>query len=193
MGIYEFFNNVFMPKFMLGADLVSSWLLPITFFLIVSYGYYKKVKVYETFVEGAKEGFNTAVMVMPYLVVMLAGIAIFRAGGVMGYFADVMNLIIPAKYLPSDIILLALVKPLSGSAARGVMLEIFQQYGPDSFRGFLASCVQGSTETTFYVIAVYLGAVGITKSRHIVVAGLSAELVAVTISTFIANLIYAGK
>ena len=182
-----------MDNFQTCANLMSSWLLPFVFFFIVLYGYVKKVKVYEAFVEGAKEGFNTAVMVMPYLVVMLAAIALFRAGGAMEFIASTLNHVIPEKYLPSDIILLAMVKPLSGSAARGVMLDILQKFGPDSFRGFLASCVQGTTETTFYVIAVYLGAVGISKSRHVVVAGLSAEFVAVTISTIIANLIYLGK
>lgn len=182
-----------LENFQVIANLGSSWLLPLVFLIIVLYGYSKKVKVYETFVEGAKEGFNTAVMVMPYLVVMLAAIALFRSGGAMEILAKGFNFIVPEKYLPSEVVLLAVVKPLSGSAARGVMLDILQTFGPDSFRGFLASCVQGSTETTFYVIAVYLGAVGITRSRHIVVAGLSAEAVAVTVSTIIANLMYAGK
>jgi len=168
--------------------------MPLTFFIIVLYGYCKKVEVYSSFVEGAKEGFNTAVMIMPYLVVILSAIAIFRESGAMQFVSDyIIGLIIPEKYFPPDLVLLALTKPLSGGAARGVMLEIFQRFGPDSFEGFLASCMQGSTETTFYVIAVYLGAVGITKSRHIVVAGLSAEFVAVLISAIMANLLFIGK
>ncbi len=182
-----------MERFTDISGLINSWLIPLAFFIIVLYGYIKKVEVYSKFVEGAKDGFSTAVMIMPYLVVILSAIAIFRESGAMQFFSTLVGYVIPPKYFPPDLVLLALTKPLSGGAARGVMLDIFQNYGPDSFEGFLASCMQGSTETTFYVIAVYLGAVGITKSRHIIIAGLSAEFIAFFVSALIANLMWIGK
>lgn len=175
------------------ADLLNSWIIPLLFLFIVSYGYFRKVKVYESFVEGAKEGFTTAVTIIPYLVVILAAIAIFRSSGAMEIIAKGVAFVIPEKAVPSDIILLAFIKPLSGGAARGVMLDIFQRFGVDSFQGFMASVIQGSTETTFYVIAVYFGSVNIRKTRHSIPAGLCGEFTGVIVSIFLAHLWFKGS
>jgi len=172
------------------SNMVNSWIIPFVFLFIVLYAYAKRVKVYEVFVEGAKEGFNVAVMIIPYLVVILSAIAIFRASGAMEFIARGINMVIPESIFPSDMVLLTLIKPLSGSAARGIMLDVFQRYGPDSFHGFLASAIQGSTETTFYVVAVYFGAIGVSRTRHTIPVGLTAELVAVIISTIMAHILF---
>ncbi|MCX7718571.1 MAG: spore maturation protein [Candidatus Sumerlaeaceae bacterium] len=172
------------------SNLINSWIIPFVFLFIVLYAYVKKVKVYEVFVEGAKEGFNVAVMVIPYLVVILAAIAIFRVSGAMELIARGINLLIPESIFPSDMVLLTLVKPLSGSAARGIMVDVFQRLGPDSFPGYLASAIQGSTETTFYVVAVYFGSIGVSRTRHTIPVGLTAELVAVIVSTIMAHILF---
>jgi spore maturation protein B len=171
-------------------EVLNNWLIPLLFLFIVTYAYFKKVKVYEVFVEGAKEGFSTAVMIIPYLVVIFVAIAIFRTSGCMDILASGLGLVVPASVFPPEVFLLSFMKPLSGSAARGIMLEIFQTHGVDSFAGFLASVVQGSTETTFYVIAVYFGAVNVKKTRHTIPVGLTAEVIAIVISAILANIVY---
>lgn len=176
--------------FLQTANIVNSWIVPLLFLLIVAFGYAKKVKVYETFVDGAKEGFTTAVMIIPYLVVILAAIAMLRSSGAMTYIAHGISFFISEKIMPPDIVLLALIKPLSGGAARGVMLDIFQTYGVDSKLGYMASVIQGSTETTFYVIAVYFGAVNIKRTRHTIPAGLCGEFTGIIMSVIIANIVY---
>ena len=172
------------------SNMVNSWVIPFVFLFIVVYAYVRRVRVYEVFVEGAKEGFNVAVMIIPYLVVILSAIAIFRVSGAMEFIARGINMVIPENLFPSDMVLLTLIKPLSGSAARGIMLDVFQRHGPDSFPGFLASAIQGSTETTFYVVAVYFGAIGVSRTRHTIPVGLTAELVAVIVSTIMAHILF---
>ncbi|MBX7245258.1 MAG: spore maturation protein [Candidatus Sumerlaeaceae bacterium] len=178
----------FLDEFKLYSDLLNSWVIPFIFLFIVVYAYARRVKVYEVFVEGAKEGFNVAIMIIPYLVVILSAIAIFRASGAMQFVATSLGAIIPPTVFPPDAILLSLIKPLSGGAARGVMLDVFQRQGVDSFASFVCSVIQGSTETTFYVIAVYFGSVGIKNSRHTIAVGLAAELIAIIASVIIANI-----
>jgi spore maturation protein SpmB len=177
----------------LAVEIINSWIIPFIFLFIVAYGYARRLKVYELFVEGAKEGFNVAVMIIPYLVAILAAIAIFRASGAMDLLAGAIAYFLPPSLVPSDIILLALVKPLSGSAARGVMLDIFSRYGVDSLPGFMASVIQGSTETTFYVVAVYFGSVGIKNTRHTIAAGLTGEFTGIVVSIILAHLYFAAK
>jgi spore maturation protein B len=180
-----------MGNVLFGFDLLNNWVIPFLFLFIVTYAYFKKVKVYEVFVEGAKEGFTTAVMIIPYLVVILVAIAIFRTSGCMDLLANALGRVVPASVFPPEVFLLSFMKPLSGGAARGIMLEIFQTHGVDSFPGLLASVVQGSTETTFYVIAVYYGAVNVRKTRHTVPVGLAAEFIAIVVSAILANIFFA--
>jgi spore maturation protein B len=176
-----------LSDFQLFANLFNSLVIPGLFVFIVLFGLLRKVRVYEVFVEGAKEGFTTAVSIIPYLVVILVGIALFRAGGCLDYLNAAFSKIIPPEYFPPDAISLALMKPLSGGGARGIMLDIFTTHGVDSFPGYVASVIQGSTETTFYVLAVYFGAVGIQRTRHAVPVGLGAEFVAIVASVILAN------
>lgn len=150
-----------------------------------------KINLYESFIEGAKEGFQVAVKIIPYLVAMLVGIGVFRASGAFGWMVDGVGAFFAFLGFDTrfvDALPVAFMKPLSGSGARGMMVEIFNNpaFGPDSFAGRLASVFQGTTETTFYIVAVYYGAVNITKTRYTVTLGLLADLAGVIAAIFIA-------
>ena len=140
----------------------------------------RKVNAFETFIEGAREGFNTAVMVVPYLVAILVGIAVFRASGAMDFLMHGLAAALTALGAPADIVPAlptAFMKPLSGSGARGMMIDTMKTLGPDSFAGRLSCLFQGATDTTFYVIAVYFGAIGVRNTRHTITCSLIADLV----------------
>ncbi len=154
----------------------------------------KKVNVYETFIDGAKEGFNVAIGIIPYLVSILAAIAVFRASGALDEVLNFVKFIflyagiVADQYV--DALPVAFMKPFSGSGARGLMLEIFETHGVDSFQGKLAATFQGSTETTFYVLAVYFGSVGIKNSRYAAGAGLFADIAGIIAAIIISYLFY---
>jgi spore maturation protein SpmA len=159
----------------LARDVLSTWLLPALMAAIVLFGLGHRVPVYEAFVRGAREGFEIAVMIIPFIVAILVSIGMFRASGMLDVLlalvAPITNLIgFPAEALP-----MALIRPLSGSAALGVLTETMKVHGPDSFVGFLVSVINGSTETTFYVLAVYFGSVQVRAARHTVAACLAAD------------------
>ncbi len=158
------------------VNILSIVAIPIILLSFLGWGIVKKVKVYEVFVEGAKDGFQVAVRIIPYLVAMLVAIGIFRASGAM----DVLSMILaPATNLigmPAETLPMALMRPLSGSGSLGIMTELMKVHGPDSFIGVLASTMYGSSETTFYVLAVYFGAVNVRNTRHALPAGLIADL-----------------
>jgi spore maturation protein SpmA/spore maturation protein SpmB len=152
------------------------------FTLIVAFivaGMRKRINVYDAFVEGAKEGFQTAVRIIPYLVAILVGIGVFRASGAMDFVTRILSEGLQLLGLPADFgaaLPTALMKPLSGSGARGLMVDAMTTYGADSLTGRLACIFQGSTDTTFYILAVYFGSVGIVRTRHAVACGLLADL-----------------
>ncbi len=164
----------------------------ITGFIVA--GVRQKVNVYDAFIEGAKEGFTTAVRIIPYLVAILVGIGVFRASGAMdmligGLRAGVDACGVDAQWV--DAMPTALMKPLSGSGARGMMVDAMTTYGADSFVGRLASVFQGSTDTTFYILAVYFGSVGVSKTRHAVTCGLLADLAGILAAIAICYLFFA--
>ena len=173
-------------------DLISQWVIPAIILYIIMYAYLKKVKVYESFIEGAKEGFGIAIMIIPYLVGILMAIEIFKASGAMEVFKAVFTPITKVIGMPVDVLPLAIIRPLSGSGARGFMLSVFNSQGVDSFAGMMASVMQGSTETTFYVLAVYYGAIGIKKTRHTLPACLLADVAGILASVFICQLYFAN-
>jgi spore maturation protein SpmB len=153
----------------------------------------RRVNVYEVFIEGAKEGFAVAIRIIPYLVAILVAIGVFRASGALDYLVAGVGRAFGALGVNTDFIPAlptALMKPLSGSGARGMMVDAMQTYGADSFVGRLASTFQGSTDTTFYIIALYFGSVGVRKTRHAVICGLIADLAAVVAAIFIAYLFF---
>jgi spore maturation protein B len=171
-------------------NILSIIAIPLLVVIILIFGLVKKVKLYEVFIEGAKEGFHVGVRIIPYLVAMLMAIGIFRASGAMEILsngvAPLTNLIgMPAETLP-----MALIRPLSGSGALGVMSEIINAHGPDSLIGRMVAVMMGSGETTFYVLAVYFGSVGISRTRQAVPAGLIADGVSIVMSIWIVRLMF---
>jgi len=175
------------------SSLVANCLL---FSILISFiisGFRKKINVYEVFIEGAKEGFKTAIMIIPYLIAILVGIALFRASGAMAVLTDGIAYIVSFFELPInwvDAFPTALMKPLSGSGSRGMMIDAMQTFGADSFVGRLASIFQGSTDTTFYLVAVYYGAVNIKNTRYTIPAALLADLVGTLTAIFVAYLFF---
>jgi spore maturation protein SpmA len=172
-------------------QILSTVAIPFLILFFIGYGAIKRVKVYEQFVEGAKEGFSIAIKIIPYLVAMLVAIAIFRAGGALdNLLIPVMRVITDLIGMPPEALPMALIRPLSGSGSLGVMAETMSVYGPDSFIGVLVSTFFGSTETTFYVLAVYFGAVSIRKTRHAVVVGLLADVAGILGALFIVKIMF---
>jgi len=169
----------------------SDWAIPILMFVIPVLAFSKKIKVYEVFIDGAKEGFEVAVKIIPYLVAILVAIGMFRASGAMDIFVRLISPITDFIGLPAESLPAALMRPLSGSGTLGIATELMVQHGPDSFIGRLVSTFYGSTETTFYVIAVYFGAVGVKKTRHAVPAGLIGDLAGLLAALFICRLVFA--
>jgi spore maturation protein B len=179
-----------MSGFVDVIQLLSILAIPALVLLIVIAGAVRKVKIYETFVEGAKEGFTIGVKIIPYLVAMLVAIGIFRAGGAMDILTMILSPLTNLIGMPAETLPMALMRPLSGSGALGVMSEIFKAHGPDSLIGRIVSVMMGSGETTFYVLAVYFGSVGITRTRQAVPAGIIADLVSIVLSVWIVQAVF---
>ena len=170
------------------SKVVGNGLLIFIIVMIILGGVYKKVSVFDAFIEGAKNGFDVVLKIIPYLVAMLVAIRVFRDSGAMTYILNGLTYLIQLTSVNTDFIPalpVAIMKPLSGSGARGMMLDIFQTSGPDSFVGKLASIFQGSADTTFYIIALYFGSVGIKKVRYAIWAGIFADLIGVVIAIII--------
>ena len=162
----------------------------IIFFLLANR---RKINLYETFIEGAKEGFGVAIKIIPYLVAMLVAIGVFRASGAMDFVVNAIGGFFKMLGLNTDFVPAlptAIMRPLSGSGARGLMIETMTNYGPDSFPGRLSCILQGTTETTFYTVAVYYGAIGIKKTRYTIGCGLFADLVGAVAAIFMAYLFF---
>lgn len=166
---------------------ITKSIIPIIVVIIITYGMIKGKKVYEWFIEGAKEGLKVCLNIFPYLLAMIIAVNIFREAKLL----DVLNnMIAPAGRLiglPKEIIPLVLIKPLSGSGAIGVLTDIVKTYGPDSYIGLIASVIMGTTETIFYTITVYFGAVQIKKIRHTLWAAILADLTAIIVSIFLVS------
>ena len=154
---------------------LASLIIPLLILFIVSFGLIKKVPVYEEFVEGGKEGFSTAVRIMPYLVAMLFAIAMFRASGAMQGIVGLISPIFELIGIPPEVLPMAVIRPLTGSGSVGVLAELIQTHGEDSLIVKIAATMFGSTETTLYVIAVYFGAINITRTSYALKAGLIAD------------------
>ncbi len=175
------------------SKVFGNGLLLLIIILIVLGGAYKKISVFDAFIDGAKQGFEVVVKIIPYLVAMLVAIRVFRDSGAMGYILNGISYLIQLTGVNTEFIgalPVAIMKPLSGSGARGMMLDIFQTQGPDSFVGKLASIFQGSADTTFYIIALYFGSVGIKKIRYALWAGIFADLIGVVIAIFIGYIFF---
>ena len=159
------------------GDLAGAWILPMLVAGVLGVGFVRRVKVYEEFVEGAKEGFNASLRILPYLVGILTVVGMFRASGAMDLFVQGVGPLVSKVGVPPEVLPLVLLRPLSGSGSLGLATELTVSHGPNSLIALMAGSMYGSTETTFYVLAVYFGAVGITRIRHALVVGLAAEIV----------------
>ena len=168
---------------------ISLYTLPLILVFIPLYALIKKVPVYETFITGAKDGFRVGVMIIPYLVAILVAIGMFRASGAINMLSDALSPVLNKIGLPGELLPLAIIRPLSGSGALGIMSEIASVHGGNAFITKMAAVMVGCSETTFYVLTVYFGAVGIKKFRHALLAGIIADvasiIAAVTVSNFI--------
>ena len=191
-GIIWGFSQLDKDQMNTVSTLVANILLMTVIVSFILAGVRKKVNVYDAFIEGAKDGFKTAVVIIPYLVAILVGIGVFRASGAMDMLIDGLAWCIDAVGIDTQFIALptALMKPLSGGGARGLMVDAMATYGADSFVGRLACIFQGSTDTTFYVLAVYFGSVSIRYTRHAVTCGLLADLAGILSAIFIAYLFF---
>jgi len=174
------------------ASSAAQWAIPVFILVVVVHGWYKGVRVYETFVEGAREGFWLAVRILPYIVGIYVAIGVFRESGALAAVTNPLQPLLNWAGVPVDILPLMLVRPLSGPPSLGLILEIFDRFGPDSFIGRLASVIYGSTETTIYVLAVYFASVGIKKARYSLAVGLMADLAGYVAAIIICKRVFLG-
>ena len=193
-SIVWIFSRMDAATMNIAGSTTANVLLLLIIILFILAGIRKKINVYDVFIDGAKEGFSTAVRIIPYLIAVLVGIGVFRASGAMDWLIDGLHQLITWTGLPSDwvgALPTALMKPLSGSGARGMMVDAMNTYGADSFVARLSCVFQGSTDTTFYILAVYFGSVGVRHTRHAVACGLLADLAGVVAAIGICYLFFA--
>ena len=181
-----------IPLTILYGGSISPWIIPGLMVGFLSFGIVRHVPIYEVFVDGAREGFQVAVKIIPFLVAILVAVGMFRASGSMDAMVNVLGPWTQKIGLPAEALPMALLRPLSGSGAYGIMASIINDptIGPDSYTGYLVSTLQGSTETTFYVLAVYFGAVQVRRVRHALAAAITADVAGIAASVMICSLLY---
>jgi len=193
IAIIWFFSTLSKDQITLVSTVASNFILFSVIVAFIVLAMFKGINVYETFIEGAKDGFKIAVKIIPYLIAILVAIGVFRASGAMDWFISGFVWLFELMGVNTDFteaLPTALMKPLSGSGARGMMVDAMTTHGADSFVGRVASTVQGATDTTFYILAVYFGAVGIKNTRYAVVCGLIADFVGIIAAIFMAYLFF---
>lgn len=169
---------------------ISKWAIPVFLFVIPLLAFLRGVKVFEAFVEGAEQGFATAIKTIPYLVAMLVAINIFRNSGALEYLTASLSPLLSAVGFPAEVLPHAIMRPLSGGAALGIATDTIKTYGPDSFIGRLVSTMQGSSDTTFYVLTLYFGSVGVFRYRYSIYSGLAADFTTLAASIYICNKLF---
>jgi len=170
--------------------LISAWAIPIMVVSIPLFAAYRKVPVYESFVEGAKDGFDTAIKIIPHLVGMMVAISVFRASGAMDLIIGWLKPLLDSLGVPTEILPLSILRPISGAGSLAFTTDLIQQFGPDSMIGRIAATIQGSTDTTLYVITVYFGAVGIRRASYALKVGLISDFVGFVVSIIICFLVF---
>ncbi|MTI65950.1 MAG: spore maturation protein [Firmicutes bacterium] len=171
-------------------SLISISIIPFIMSIILIHGFIKGINLYDVFVEGAKEGFKTAIKIMPYLIAIFVAIGIFKRSGAMNIMVNLFTPITKLLGIPKEVVPLVIMRPISGSGSLAVVKDIVTTYGADSFIGRVASTMMGSAETIFYTMAIYFGAIGIKNSRHTLSAALLSHIAAVIASVFICNLVF---
>lgn len=172
------------------CHILSEWAVPLVLILIPLIGWLRRVRVYEAFVEGASEGFHLAIRLMPFLIAMLVAVSVFRASGAMDIVTAYLESCLGILSVPPALIPLALMHPFSGTASLGVMTDILAQHGADSMLGLMASTAMGSTDTTFYILSVYLGAVGVTRARYAPFIGICGDITGFLLSIWLCRLVF---
>ena len=172
------------------VEKLSLYILPLMILLILTMGLIKKVPVYEEFVEGAKDGFKVSVSIIPYLVAIMVGIAMFKASGAIEYITLFAGSLLEKLSVPADTIPIMITRSLSGSATLGLFSDIAKNFGPDSYTTKLAAVMVGSSETTFYVLAVYFGSVGIKKLRYALLTGIIADITGIVLAIWVSRLFF---
>lgn len=188
-----FFEQLEDKQVTLYSNLISSFVLLTTIVSFLLLAIYRKINAYDSFIEGAKEGFDVAVKIIPYMVAMLVGIAVFRTSGALNLLVDTIHQVLSWLHIDGEFtkaLPVAFMKPLSGSGARGMMIDAMQTYGADSFVGKLACTMQGSTDTTLYIIALYFGSVGIRRTRYAITCGLLADLIGIIAAIAVAYVFF---
>ncbi|MCS7462422.1 spore maturation protein [Paenibacillus doosanensis] len=171
--------------------MISAWAIPVIIVFIPLFAAYRKIPVYESFVEGAKDGFDTAIRIIPHLVGMMVAISVFRASGAMELFIGWIRPFFEMIGIPSEVLPLAILRPITGAGSLAFTTDLIQQFGPDSLIGRIASTIQGSTDTTMYVITVYFGAIGIRKASYALKVGLISDAVGFVASIVVCYLVFA--
>jgi spore maturation protein B len=167
-----------------------SWIIPLMILVVFSHAHMRGVRIFEVFVEGAREGFMMAVRLVPYLIAIYVAVGIFRESGAIYILVELLSPVLNFFKAPTEAFFLSIVRTLSGPAALGMMLEIFDAHGPDSFMGRLASTLVGSTDTTFYIVAVYFGSVGIRNTRYAIPLGIIADIAGFVASVYIVRRLF---
>ncbi len=168
-------------------NLISTLILPLIIVIILFSGFLKKVPVYETFIEGAKDGLKISVKIIPYLIAIMAAVSMFRASGAIEALAEVLKTPLEALKIPVDTLPLMLTRSLSGGATLGIFSDIVNANGANSYAAKLSAVIVGSSETTFYVLSVYFGAIGIKKFRHAILTGILADIIGIAAAIIICN------
>jgi spore maturation protein B len=171
-------------------QILSQLFIPVLILLVISYGMIKKVRVYDSFVGGAKDGVRVVGKIFPYLLAIFVAIKSFQASGAFDFIREIFSSLFAAFEIPAEVISIAVIKPLSGSASMGVFTEIIKMTGPDSLASRISAVIMGSAETTFYVLAVYLGAVGIKKTRYLVPVCIVSDIVGIILAIWIVKLLF---
>ena len=169
---------------------ISIYIMPFIFITILGYALFKKVNIFDTFLKGASNGLKTSVNILPALVGLICAVSMLRASGALDFLEKMLSPLLSKVSMPNEVLPLALLKSVSGSGALALIKDIFDTHGPDSFAGKVASVMLGSSETTFYTLAVYYGAVKIKNSRHTVPAAIVADIAGIVAAVYICNLIY---
>lgn len=169
---------------------ISNLIIPIIVLGIIIYGFLKKINIYDVFVEGSKESYDMVLTMFPCMLAMIFGVNIFIKSGVLEYIFGFFQNILDFLHIPIEIIPMAIMRPISGSSSLAILNTILENYGPDSFVGRLASVIQGSTDTTFYILTLYFGSIGIKKIRYSLWAGLAADVIGIVSAIIIVNLMF---
>lgn len=179
----------FAEIFTIIVENISLLTVPLIFFVIIGYGLFKRIRLYESFVEGGKEGFEIFLKILPFLIAIIMAIGLFRQCGALGYLSEMLAPITMLVGMPAEVLPVALMKPLSGGGSLGIVSEIIAK-DPNSFEAQMASTMFGSTDTTFYIIALYFGSVGVQKIRHAMVVGLTADVAGILAAVWISHIVF---